>query len=447
MPIDFARHADLMQFVAHMQRRASGSASRPSRYRARHDESGFWVLPGDCGQGEHRHGRGPRGGATDPRGSRGTERDPDVREHHDPARPDRGRALQGQCHPRLHGLRPPRQGDPHARPRQPRRSWTVSPSRSSSATTSMQRSGNSPPPTRRRALEGERARLVEFILRDLRRAGHELPPEARATVKERTQRLVELGVRFQEQHRRMGRLTPRRPGGARWPASTASPTSLEIDEEYGQAQGDPRLPPSHPIRRERHAPRPPRAVVVQVQHAGGRRQPDDPRGGPGPASSRLQRTSVSPSWSHHRLEDRMAKDPERVAAFYEELSRRSRSKEGSSWWPWVSCSKPTQATARCGRGIGVSTTPNSVAPTTASIPSRSPTTCRSTRCSAGCSTWSRRCSVSTSARWPGSRRVASRCAVVRASTTPRAARNLPISISISSPAKASTAMPPSSHWS
>jgi Zn-dependent oligopeptidase len=48
------------------------------------------------------------------------------------------------------------------------------------------------------ALEGERARFLEFTERDLRHAGHELSAESRARVKERTQRLVELGVRFQE---------------------------------------------------------------------------------------------------------------------------------------------------------------------------------------------------------------------------------------------------------
>lgn len=48
-------------------------------------------------------------------------------------------------------------------------------------------------------LTGERARLLEFTLRDLRKAGHELDPAARARVKEMTNRLVELGVGF-EQH-------------------------------------------------------------------------------------------------------------------------------------------------------------------------------------------------------------------------------------------------------
>ena len=46
------------------------------------------------------------------------------------------------------------------------------------------------------ALSGERARLLEFVRRDLRRAGHHLPAESQARVKELTGRLIELGVAF-----------------------------------------------------------------------------------------------------------------------------------------------------------------------------------------------------------------------------------------------------------
>src|SRR5690606_17850799 len=47
-------------------------------------------------------------------------------------------------------------------------------------------------------LTGERGRLLEFTLRDLRRAGHELDPDIRAEVRELTSRLVELGVQFEQ---------------------------------------------------------------------------------------------------------------------------------------------------------------------------------------------------------------------------------------------------------
>ena len=47
------------------------------------------------------------------------------------------------------------------------------------------------------ALTGERKRLLEHWLRDLRRAGHELPPEPRAELEALRSRLVELEVAFQ----------------------------------------------------------------------------------------------------------------------------------------------------------------------------------------------------------------------------------------------------------
>ena len=48
------------------------------------------------------------------------------------------------------------------------------------------------------ALEGEKARFLEFALRDLRRAGHDLDAATRGEVKAKTERLVELSVRFQQ---------------------------------------------------------------------------------------------------------------------------------------------------------------------------------------------------------------------------------------------------------
>jgi thimet oligopeptidase len=46
-------------------------------------------------------------------------------------------------------------------------------------------------------LEGERRRLLDHWLRDLRRAGHDLPPEQRAEVQRLRERLVELELAFQ----------------------------------------------------------------------------------------------------------------------------------------------------------------------------------------------------------------------------------------------------------
>ena len=49
-----------------------------------------------------------------------------------------------------------------------------------------------------RELTGERARLLEFTLRDFRKAGHELSETDQAQLKELSNRLVELGTQFQK---------------------------------------------------------------------------------------------------------------------------------------------------------------------------------------------------------------------------------------------------------
>ncbi len=71
------------------------------------------------------------------------------------------------------------------------------------------------------ALTGERARLLEFTVRDIRNAGHELSPEAREEVRAAMARLVEIGVRFNAAHRRGQRRHARRPRTT----SRACPTS------------------------------------------------------------------------------------------------------------------------------------------------------------------------------------------------------------------------------
>ena len=58
-----------------------------------------------------------------------------------------------------------------------------------------------------KALTGERARLLEFTMRDLRKAGHELDPAAREEAKRIAARLVELSVAFEQERRRLGGLS------------------------------------------------------------------------------------------------------------------------------------------------------------------------------------------------------------------------------------------------
>jgi thimet oligopeptidase len=167
------------------------------------------------------------------------------------------------------------------------------------------------------ALEGERARFVEFTLRDLRHAGHELSAEARARVKERTQRLVELGVRFQENidewedhilvtHEELEGLPP------------SFAESLETDEETGKLKVTLAYPHLIPFveNAKRRDLREELSFKFNTQAVEANRKILE--------EARELRHEIAeefgvPSWAHHRLEERMAKDPERVAAFYEDL--------------------------------------------------------------------------------------------------------------------------------
>jgi thimet oligopeptidase len=167
------------------------------------------------------------------------------------------------------------------------------------------------------ALEGERARFVEFTLRDLRHAGHELSAEARARVKERTQRLVELGVRFQENIDEWEDhilVTPEELDGL--PPSFAE--SLETDEETGKLKVTLAYPHLIPFveNATRRDLREELSFKFNTQAVEANRKILE--------EARQLRNEIAaefemPSWAHHRLEDRMAKDPERVAAFYEDL--------------------------------------------------------------------------------------------------------------------------------
>lgn len=167
------------------------------------------------------------------------------------------------------------------------------------------------------ALQGERARFVEFTLRDLRHAGHELSPEARARVKERTQRLVELGVRFQENIDEWEDhilVTTEDLDGL--PPSFAE--SLDSDEETGKLKVTLAYPHLIPFveNAKRRDLREELSFKFNTQAVEANRKILE--------EARELRHDIAaefgmPSWAHHRLEDRMAKDPERVADFYQDL--------------------------------------------------------------------------------------------------------------------------------
>ena len=166
-------------------------------------------------------------------------------------------------------------------------------------------------------LEGEKARLLEFTLRDLRRAGHELEAEVRAEVKQLTQRLVELGVAFEQNisdHK---------------DALVVTPDDLEgLPESYldglaaGEEEGTLKVTLAYPdvipfmenarrrdLREELsfkfntravEANRPILEEAVRIR-------------------ARIAELFEHASWAHYQLEERMAKEPEAVEAFYADL--------------------------------------------------------------------------------------------------------------------------------
>ena len=167
------------------------------------------------------------------------------------------------------------------------------------------------------ALEGERARFLEFLLRDLRRAGHELEPEVRSEVKEKTQRLVELGVRFQNNIDEWSdhiEVTHDELDGL--PRSFAD--SLETDEETGKMKVTLDYP--HLLPFTENAKR--RDLREELSRKFNTQAVDVNR--PILEEAIQIRDEIAqafglPSWAHYQLEERMAKTPEAIFEFYERL--------------------------------------------------------------------------------------------------------------------------------
>lgn len=167
------------------------------------------------------------------------------------------------------------------------------------------------------SLEGEHARLLEFVQRDLRHAGHELDPETRAEVKAKTERLVELGVRFQQNIDEWDD----------WVLATREELdglpdsfvdSLETDEETGKYKVTIAYPHLIPVLE--NASR--RDLREQLRYKFNTVAVEENRKILEEAVRLRQEIAEAfgeTTWAHHRLEERMSKTPERVAEFYEEL--------------------------------------------------------------------------------------------------------------------------------
>jgi thimet oligopeptidase len=168
-----------------------------------------------------------------------------------------------------------------------------------------------------RALTGEQARLLEFVLRDLRKAGHELGAEAREQLRELTHRLVELGVAFERNIAESNEALTLRPddleGMPDWYAGTLEPGeepgTLRVTMAYPHVipfmenarRRDLRERLSYLFNTRAVAPNRPileEAVAIRARIAG---------------------LFAEESWAEHVLDERMAKEPGNVEAFYRDL--------------------------------------------------------------------------------------------------------------------------------
>jgi thimet oligopeptidase len=168
-----------------------------------------------------------------------------------------------------------------------------------------------------KVLEGEHARLLEHVLRDLRRAGHELDAETRDRVKSLTQREIELGVRFQQNIDEWDDwILADRDDLEGMPDSWVE--GLDVDEETGKYKVTIAYP--HLIPFLENSPR--RDLREQLRFKFNSVAIEENRKILEEAIALRQEIAEAfglPTWAHHRLELRMAKTPERVKQMYDQL--------------------------------------------------------------------------------------------------------------------------------
>jgi Zn-dependent oligopeptidase len=167
------------------------------------------------------------------------------------------------------------------------------------------------------ALEGEERRLLEHWQRDLRRAGHDLPPEARDEIRTITARIVAVEAAFErnvdewsdgiEMSRDdlVGLPESYVAGLSAGAAPGTFRVSLEYPDYYPFMESSPRRDLREALARKMatravEANRPLLEEVLELR--------------------RRQAAILGyPSWAHYRIEPKMARTPERVAAFHASL--------------------------------------------------------------------------------------------------------------------------------
>ena len=168
-----------------------------------------------------------------------------------------------------------------------------------------------------RALTGEKARLLEFTMRDFRKAGHELSESDQARLKELSNRLVELGTQFQKNIADVDdTLEVTRDdlaGMPDWYADSLEPTEdgdrLQITMAYPHVVPFVQNASRRDLRealmfkfnnRAREVNRVILAEAVDIRQE-------------------IAELFGQESWAHHLLDERMAEKPENVFEFYDSL--------------------------------------------------------------------------------------------------------------------------------
>ena len=167
------------------------------------------------------------------------------------------------------------------------------------------------------ALTGERARLLEHWLRDFRRAGHELSAEDRAELERLRTRLVEVEVAFQRnvnEYRDGIDVTREQLAGlpdayVERLSPGEKPDTFRVSLDYPELNPFLDQARDRDLRRELFTKNWNRAVTENrplLDEALDLRR-------------RIAAALDEPTWAHHAMELKMARNPERVRTFYEEL--------------------------------------------------------------------------------------------------------------------------------
>ncbi|HET8571493.1 MAG TPA: M3 family metallopeptidase [Candidatus Limnocylindria bacterium] len=166
-------------------------------------------------------------------------------------------------------------------------------------------------------LSGERARLLEHWLRDFRRAGHELEPEQRAELERLRNRLVEIEIAFQRnvnEYEDWIEVSREQLAGL--------PEDFVERLKPGQAPGTYRVSLDYPEVNPFLEQARDRSLREVLSRKSWNKAVEANRALLTEALELRQRIADllgHPTWAHHAMEVKMAGNPDRVRAFYDEL--------------------------------------------------------------------------------------------------------------------------------